>query len=342
LSAASPRRVALVVIARNEAPRLPRLLDSVRAHVDEMLLLDTGSTDDTVQVARRGGARVAHFAWVDDFAAARNAALDAAAADWHLVLDADEWLVEGADVLQSLRHTAPEFVGTVQMENHFDDGQRRTASDRISRVLPGSVRYAGRVHEQPVHELPRRALALRIAHDGYLPQALARKRGRNRALLGQALREHPLDAYLWYQLGKDAAVYGEYAEAESAFRQVGEPSGAHPPWWYDLVTRRLHALKCLKQHEQAFAWATGQLPACAESPDVHFALGDLMLDWAAECPHLATELLPMIEAAWQHCLQIGERPDLPGAVAGRGSFLAAHNLAVVREGTGQLLRPVAP
>jgi len=87
--------LALVVIARDEAPRIQRLLDSVAPWVDDMLVLDTGSSDETVQRAVASGARVAHFAWCDDFAAARNAALAQSNADWHLVLDADEWLIEG-------------------------------------------------------------------------------------------------------------------------------------------------------------------------------------------------------------------------------------------------------
>src|SRR4051794_7642346 len=84
-------KVALVMIARDEARCIERCLASVRAHVDEMLVLDTGSTDGTPELARCAGARVASFAWCDDFAAARNAALVLADADWSLVLDADEW-----------------------------------------------------------------------------------------------------------------------------------------------------------------------------------------------------------------------------------------------------------
>lgn len=106
-AAAPPRRLALVVIARDEAARIGRLLDSVRPWVDEMLVLDTGSRDDTAAVAAAHGARVAHFAWCDDFAAARNHALDLAAADWHLVLDADEWLIDGGPALAALRDSAP-------------------------------------------------------------------------------------------------------------------------------------------------------------------------------------------------------------------------------------------
>jgi hypothetical protein len=73
---AAARRIALVLIARDEARAIERCLTSVRPWVDEMIVLDTGSVDDTPAIAARCGARVTHFAWIDDFAAARNAALD--------------------------------------------------------------------------------------------------------------------------------------------------------------------------------------------------------------------------------------------------------------------------
>ena len=75
----------------------------------------------------------------------------------------------------------------------------------------------------------------------------------------------------------------------------------------------------------------------SHSPDFFFALGDLLLDWATEEPTRAGDLLPMIESAWLRCLQIGESPDLEGSVAGRGSALAARNLAVLYEGTGRAI-----
>ncbi|HEY1231415.1 MAG TPA: glycosyltransferase family 2 protein, partial [Ramlibacter sp.] len=70
------------------------------------------------------------------------------------------------------------------------------------------------------------------------------------------------------------------------------------------------------------------------SPDYYFALGDLLLDWAACTPAAADELLPMVEASFLRCLEIGEQPGLDGSVTGRGSRLAAHNLAVLYEGLG--------
>jgi hypothetical protein len=337
-AAPSPRRLALVVIARDEAPRIARLLGSLRPWVDDMLVLDTGSRDDTVRIARAEGARVEHFAWRDDFAAARNHALALAGADWHLVLDADEWLIAGGEALLALRGQAPGFVGALQLRDRFDaaPGQAAEASAWLSRLLPGDVRYAGRIHEQPQHALPVRRLPVVIGHDGYTGDRLADKRGRNRRLLQQALAETPQDAYLRYQLGKDHAVYDEHAEAEAAFAQAAALPGVEAaPWWLDLVVRRLYALKCLGRHADAMDFAQAQMAAGDDSPDFFFVIGDLLLDLAAGRPEQADELLPMIEAAWRRCLALGERPEQTGAVAGRGSHLAAHNLALVLEGTGR-------
>ena len=326
-------RVALTVIARDEAQRIGRLLSSVAPWVDEMLVLDTGSSDQTAAVARLHGARVEHFTWCDDFAAARNASLALAAADWHVVLDADEWLIDGGGVLRGLRGTPPDFVGVIRRTDV--DAAGTLVQQWISRVLPGALRYSGRVHEQPQHTLPQRRLAVHAGHDGYDAPRTALKAGRNRRLLMAELAETPDDAYLCFQLGKDQAVYGEHAAAATTLRRADTLCAGLPAWRHDLATRLLFSLKKAGRHAEGLDFAQTALDAHAGSPDFFFALGDLLLDWAAETPALAAELLPMAQQAWQRCLEIGERPDLSGAVTGRGSWLAAHNLAVVLAGLGQ-------
>ena len=326
------RHVALTVIARDEAPRIGRLLASVAPWVDAMLVLDTGSVDDTVDVARRHGARVEHFAWCNDFAVARNASLDLAAADWHVVLDADEWLIDGGEALLGLRETTADFVGALRVLDQADPST--TSQLWLSRVLPGHVRYTGRVHEQPQHGLSLRRLALRVGHDGYSAERRAAKQGRNRRLLQADLAERPDDAYLWYQLGKDCAVYEEHAAAADALQRAEALCRSHADWRHDLATRLLFSLKKTGRHAEALDYAQARLDTHAVSPDFFFAIGDMLLDWAAETPSLADELLPLAQQAWQRCLQIGEQPGLSGAVQGRGSWLAAHNLAVVLEGLG--------
>jgi hypothetical protein len=342
-------KVALVMIARNEAARIVRALASATNCVDELFVLDTGSKDATVALARSAGARVAHFDWCDDFAAARNAALELADADWNVIVDADEWIAEAGIELLQLRHTAPNFVGTLRVDSQFDSPIGTSiAPSWLSRVLPRGVRYEGRVHEQPKHGLPVKRLETVLAHDGYRADALKAKAGRNADLLARALAQAPDDAYLHYQIGKDHDVYERYADACAHFnrsRACEEASGATvtlagttPGWHHDRLVRELHALKKCRQHAQAVLLAESAMPNWQHSPDFFFALGDLLLDWATEEPARAGELLPMIESAWLRCLEIGERPDLEGTVAGRGSTLAARNLIVLYEGTGQVLK----
>lgn len=331
----SPYRISLVVIARDEAPRIGRLLHSVLPWVDEALVLDTGSRDDTVRIARDLGAKVDTLVWPDDFSAARNAALDRAGAHWHLVLDADEWLIEGGAFLRELGSMAPDFVGAVHLQDQFGEGGTQQAHHWLTRLLPGNIRYAGRIHEQPVHQLRACKTPLVVGHDGYQPAALAAKAGRNRRLLQADLDEHPNDAYLLYQLGKDAAIYRDYALAETSFARALQHAPREAPWRMDLIARRFNALKNLARHSEALGIAEAEAPTCERSPDIQFALGDVLLDWAAREPSRIRELLPRAEAAWLRCLEIGERPDIPGAVAGRGSRLAAHNLALIYEGTGR-------
>lgn len=338
---ASPRayRVALVMIVRDEAARIERVLNSVSPHVDDMLVLDTGSVDDTVALAKAAGARVEHFTWIDDFSAARNAALDLASADWHVVLDADDWLFDGGVAVSGLRHRAPDFVGAVRIDSLDDNGAHaQMVTNWTSRVLPGSVRYTGRIHEQPTHDLAVQRLPITLRHDGYMKQALAAKAGRNRRLLEREVAEHPGDAYAWFQLGKDHDVYERYAEALDCFHRAEAllpPEAPAPYWLHDLAVRSLHALKCVDRHAEALMRAEAGLARWSDSPDFFFALGDVLLDWAADEPERAGELLPMIESAWQRCLAIGERPELEGAVAGRGSTLAATNLALLYDTLGR-------
>ena len=329
-------RIALVMIARNEARCIERCLVSARAWVDEMWVLDTGSTDTTAQIAARCGARVAHFAWVDDFAAARNAALALTNVDWCLVLDADEWLMRGGESITALRTLEPAFIGQISVASSFDTTQGAVgeAPSWLPRVLPRGVRYEGRVHEQPQSALPRRRLPLQVGHDGYLGAQMAQKQGRNQTLLQGALSAQPDDAYLRYQLGKDFEVRAEFASAAPHYLQALVQVDTRDAWRHDLVLRTLFTLKKLGRFEEAITLAQTEMPHWSESPDFYFTLGDLLLDWAASAPERAAELLPMIESSWVRAIEIGERPELHDTVKGRGSFLAAHNLAVLHSSLG--------
>jgi Glycosyl transferase family 2 len=327
----------LVMIVRDEARCIGRCLESARPWVDHMVVLDTGSRDDTVAIATRAGAQVGHFTWIDDFAAARNAALDASDADWRLVLDADEWIVRGAECLPAQRGAAPDHLGQVRVGNQFDaaDGSVGESPAWLPRLLPRGVRYTGRIHEQPDSGWPRRRIALELGHDGYRAERLQTKQGRNEGLLRMALAEAPQDAYLCYQLGKELELRGHFAEAAPLYLQAHTGGDAAAAWRHDLLLRLVFTLKKTGRFVQAFQLAEAAMPRWADSPDFFFTLGDLLLDWALAEPARGHELLPMIEASWQRALAIGENPALHDSVRGRGSFLAAHNLAALHESLGR-------
>ncbi len=329
--------LALVMIVRNEARCLARCLASARPWVDEMVVLDTGSTDATREIAASGGARVLSAAWPDDFSAARNLALSHTTAPWRLVLDADEWIGTGGACLAALRTRAPEFIGlvTVNSETEGAGGEAQQAPGWLPRLLPAGAHYEGRIHEQPAGAWPRERLPLVVGHDGYLAAVQQAKAGRNERLLRLALAEHPGDAYLVYQLGKDLEVRSRFAEALPLYWQAhrgGEPAAA---WRHDLVVRLIFTLKKERRFADAIALASDEMVRWSDSPDFFFTLGDLLLDWALAEPARAAELLPQIEASWQRAVAIGERPELPDSVRGRGSYLAAHNLAAFHQSLGQ-------
>jgi len=173
------------MIVRNEEKNLPRVLRSVEGLVDEIVIVDTGSTDRTVEVAISSGARVEHFAWCDDFSAARNHALSFAREDWILVLDADDEF-ERADIPDARRLLASTKVDVITVRQEIT----WPGAASFVKVQPSffrrraNIRYSFRVHEAP--NLTRVLVGhspLRSRHLGYTPDRMPEKESRNQRLL---------------------------------------------------------------------------------------------------------------------------------------------------------------
>ncbi|MFC7494677.1 MULTISPECIES: glycosyltransferase family 2 protein [unclassified Nocardioides] len=332
-----PYRISLAMIARDEARSIGRCLESVRDVVDEMVVVDTGSLDDTVAIAEAAGATVHHFTWVDDFATARNEALALCTGDWRLVLDADEWLASGAEALSALREVNPSFGGIVEIASVSDN-------DVVSllpqvRVLPADAYYVGRVHEQPQVAGEPRPLAVRIDHDGYLPEQREKKLGRNRRLLELALVEDPENPYLWFQLACDHDQAASHASAclgyERADQLMTGPDGPDAtPWRHHLVVRYVASLVLAQRTQDAIDLSFRELETWQHSADFQFVLGHALLHHAMANPELGDDILPLVEQAWQTCLALGDS-DLPGATVGHGGYLAARELVRLYETLGR-------
>jgi glycosyltransferase involved in cell wall biosynthesis len=219
-------RVSLCVIARDEARRLDRCLASVAAAVDEIVVVDTGSQDDTIAVARAHGANVIEAPWTDDFAAARNVALDHANGAWILSLDTDETL--GPEALDALATTTVEaaapalrlpieeigLAGEVEAIHFAVRLFRRSAAHRWQRMVCERVTAAATEYA-----------ALPIQHHGYA-SATDRyaKLDRNRMLLERAIAAAPADPELRQRLAWSLLQLGDpyaaAAHAEAALRRT--------------------------------------------------------------------------------------------------------------------------
>lgn len=191
-------RLSLCMIVRDESATLARCLDSVRGLVDEIVVVDTGSTDGTRAIARAHGAEVIDVPWRDDFSAARNAGLERAHGVWILVLDGDEWLPpESVEPIRALAARPPaEAFHLIQCSRLPTGGLVRAAAVRLFPNLP-AVRYRHPLHEEINGSLveaglPMRGVAVEFLHSGYADAGrIAEKRGRNRRIVEAALARRP-------------------------------------------------------------------------------------------------------------------------------------------------------
>jgi len=206
--------LSLCMIVKNEESSLPQALNSVKDVVDEMVILDTGSTDKTVEIAKEYGARVYQSDWCNDFSAARNEALQYVQGKWVLVLDADEVLTPSiVPELQQVIHNEQyllinlirQEVGAAQSpysqvsrlfrhhpEVHFSRPYHAIVDDSIAQLLEREPQWR-------IASLPKVA----ILHYGYQPEAIASRDKYNRGVQAMEafLAEHPDDPYGCSKLG---------------------------------------------------------------------------------------------------------------------------------------------
>lgn len=187
-------RLSLCMIVKDEQRLLPLALQSAMPWVDEVVVVDTGSTDRTPEIARRMGARVFHDPWQGDFSLHRNRCLELAGGEWILVLDADEELDQESAPLLARAMGDPEAEGyLLEVVNDLPGGAfstRRAA--RLFRNLP-HIRYQGRIHEQPSLSREPARLGVSILHRGYNldPQTMARKSAQRLPMLVDWVEAEP-------------------------------------------------------------------------------------------------------------------------------------------------------
>ncbi len=277
-------RISLTIIVKNEAATLDRCLASVRDLVDEIIVVDTGSSDNTKQIALQHGARVFNLPWPDSFAAARNESIRHATGQWLLWLDADEYFDDAN------RAKFRQLLAGLSDDNTAYVMRQRSAATNGSATLVGQVRlfrnhpairWDYRVHEQILPSVKQAGHAVRdtdivIEHSGYLDPALRhRKLERNLRLLHLDMAERPNDPFTLFNLGWAFADLGRFADAIPLLQrslQHSHNADSITPKLYSLLTQ---CHRRLGQFAEAWTVCQGGHVRCPDDAELLFLKGQL-------------------------------------------------------------------
>ncbi|NUL83531.1 MAG: tetratricopeptide repeat protein [Armatimonadetes bacterium] len=218
-------KISLVMIAKNEAEMLPDCLKAAKGAFDEFILVDTGSADSTINIAKANGAKVIEREWTDDFSAARNAGLAQATGEWILWLDADERLTpESIEIIRTAAHRPQFGAYYIEIVNLLDgESKENVFVHRAVRLFRRTsfAKWTGRLHEQVLEAFQSNGYkaanlqGAQIIHLGYDRKMMeARGKGeRNIRLLEQSLAEAPDDAFQLFNLANTLFDLAQYDQA---------------------------------------------------------------------------------------------------------------------------------
>jgi tetratricopeptide (TPR) repeat protein len=283
-------RLTLCLIAKNEESMLPGCLESVRGVVDDVVLVDTGSTDRTMELARAAGAAVLERPWDDDFSAPRNLAVRHARGDWVLMLDADERLAPGSGkALRAALKRGGFHLGMVRLHNaarrdapaaEILSGRARTGTvmllPRVFRNADG-LEWRGAIHETVGEWLlrtrGRRALVdVDVVHLGYTPDMMAgrAKRERNLALLRKRAATDGDDITAHGYLALELLEAGQADEADRVVAGAWALLDRQPPWRCFSRLAAARGLLALRRADAAMAIETADRAERQNGPHPDF------------------------------------------------------------------------
>ncbi len=333
----SKSKISVCMIVKNEEANLRANLPTLVRLFDEVVVVDTGSTDHTTQVAEEHGTRLYERLWDHDFSMARNFAIAHATGDYILILDADETIEDDARViLDKFTQHHPNSLGITHVisKEATPDGALHEVVSHITRFMPNhpSIRYQGIIHEQVVDQSAtrgRHSTGLTIRHSGYAlsKEDMIKKSLRNLELIDRALvsiPSSPQRAYYLYQRGKSLDQLQQYDEALRNYEDATKSSSPDQPFFPELTMAYLYDLKRIKDQNRLWPAVNTALKIYPDYSDLYFLIGISLIQ-------LQVPALDMIRQSFESCLAVGEQPDKYPTVLGTGSFLAAYNLGAFFE-----------
>ena len=329
--------ISVCMIAKNEEQHIEECCKCLVPYGFEIVLVDTGSTDRTVDLAKRYTDRIYHFDWCSDFSAAKNYALEKASHDWILSIDCDEY-IESADLSALAAHmkSHPTYAGRILIRNRFtENGQTAYEQVRVSRfVNRRCYHFEGAVHEQLVPVTSPDATSpsvkyvydapITVLHVGYdgSEKEMREKSERNIALLERELETQGPDPYTYYQLGQSYRKLHDYERAFYYF-DLGLSMDVDPTLDYvqTMVESYGYTLLDLKRNQDALN-LLGVYDEFAKRADFVFLMGLVYMN---------NGLFDESIHEFQKATTIEEF-----SVDGVNSYKAYYNIGVIYECTGRI------
>lgn len=329
-------KISLCMIVKDEEQNLRRCLASVAGAVDEIIVVDTGSSDGTCEVAAEFSARVVSFPWNGNFSHARNASLEGATGDWILFLDADEELTaEGRVALRRVTEDEKVDGYFIKVVNYLgSEGWVETCPDLIFRLFRNrsEYRFRGAIHEQIVDVILEKngharylvAEDLVILHYGYLNRQIEEKdkKARNMNILSRELASSPDNRLLRYHYGVELFRAERYGEA--ADELVRAANGIDPQTIYlpKMLRYLVMTYQALQLHDKALETVRLGLSLFPDYADLHYYGGVSCFD------------LKDYAGAYnffENALSMPEQPSYYAPFSGTRGFRSLYNLGRLAE-----------
>lgn len=229
-----PVTLSVCMMIKNEEHNLKRCLSSLNGIADELVVVDTGSNDNSVSIAESFGAKVYHHPWEDDFSKHRNQSISYASGDWLMIFDADEELFfdssSALDLKKWLGGVPAKCMSIAITLHDIQKGMQAMQFNSVRFFRKDSIRYEGIVHNTPkIISGKSEALfcpLVYLKHYGYdlTPEKVAEKRARSESLLLKRLENNPDDAVALFYLSQAYTAYDEFSKAAEYIEKYAETS----------------------------------------------------------------------------------------------------------------------
>ena len=316
-------KLSACYITKNEEQNLARSLNSLKGQVDELIVVDTGSTDRTVSIAKQYNAKVFHFKWQDDFSAPRNFAIDRVTGDWIVFLDADESFAQPSTVrksIEKLLQEHPDKEAIMIPRCDIDRAGKEISRDFSLRIFRNCshLRYHGMVHEnirQSDGKIPNFCQAgkeLLIMHTGYASESIARKKDRNLDLLKKEIARQGIEQVYCGELSQEYFIQQDYKKALH-YAKLAVQSNLQPvlpdsdQWHIILESMRQLAYPLNEQ----LAMAEKAVADKGEFPELWGEMGMILC---------GLNRLDEAEKAFRHSIALYEMPD---SIANKSGYMKA-------------------